>query len=66
MNRIGFTLLGLLSILLGGAIVLDPTVHNPILEYTIDFTGYNIPLGIFIILVGIGFIWTSLRRRNRK
>lgn len=66
MNRIGPILFGLLVIILGTAITLDPTVYNPILEYSFDFAGYNIPLGIFMIIIGLGFVWTSFRGKSRR
>jgi hypothetical protein len=62
----GFVLLGGLLVFLGIKIIRDPKLYSAIYQYTIDFTGYNIPLGIFIILVGIGFIWTSVSGKRRK
>ena len=66
MERIMFILLGGSLFILGFAIVVNPRFYDFIYNYYFDFTGYNIPLGIFIIVVGILFIWTSLKKRKSK
>jgi uncharacterized membrane protein len=58
--------LGFILIYLGIEILFDPRVYNPVYTYNFDFTGYNIPLGIFMIVVGIAFIWTTVKGKYRK
>ena len=66
MDRLGYIFLGLLLIYLGFEITLDPKVYNPIYDYHFDFTGYNIPLGIAMIILGVAFIWTEVKKKLRK
>ncbi len=65
-NKIGFTILGLILIFLGIGIINDPVICNDIYRVTLNATGYNVFLGIFMIIVGIAFIWTSFSSKNRK
>jgi hypothetical protein len=58
--------LGILLIIFGSLIIYQPAFYDRLYGIYFDFTGYNIPLGIFIIIVGIGFIWTSVRGKSRK
>lgn len=59
-------LLGVILIFLGFGIVFKPKFYSYKFDYVIDFTGYNIPFGIFIIIVGVFFIWTTLRKKPEK
>jgi hypothetical protein len=58
--------LGILLILVGLEVILYPVAYNPIYQYTFDLRGYNIPFGIFMILVGIRFLWISWTSRKKK
>ena len=66
MDRLGFVFLGLLLIYLGIEISIDPKVYNPIYDFQFDFTGYNIPFGIAMIILGVAFIWTEVKNRLKK
>ncbi|MEJ2184129.1 MAG: hypothetical protein P8Y66_11505 [Nitrospirota bacterium] len=66
MNRIAIVL-GIPLIVLGIMIIRDPVLHDPLLyQQDFDLRGYNIPFGIFMIAVGMGFVWTSWTSRKKK
>ena len=44
--------------------ILDPGFYDPRLGFYFDFSGYNVPFGIFIVAVGILFILVALRRKG--
>ncbi len=58
------------SIILGiGLIVLGPIIifgsnrlNVETWKVTLNFTGYNVLLGLFMIVVGIAFIWTTAQK----
>lgn len=55
-----FLLLGIALSLLGTNMFLQPRYYNPIYRLELDFTGYNVPFGILLIVVGVFFILTTL------
>jgi hypothetical protein len=61
-----FYLLGVVLIVLGVGIIIEPRYQHVTSGYYFDFTGYNIPLGIFIIGVGIFLLWTTLKINKGK
>lgn len=64
MDKIGPTLAGIALILFGISVILNPTSYGPIYRYLVDYTGYNIPLGVFIIGVGVLLLWTTLKKKK--
>jgi hypothetical protein len=66
MNKFVFIFLGIVWGLFGILIIIDPKFYSWRYNYYFDFTGYNIPLGIFMIVVGGLFIWTSLRKKKKE
>ncbi len=66
MERIIFLLLGTVLIVLGFGIIIEPKYQHVISGYLFDFTAYNIPFGIFMIIVGALLLWTSLKTKNEK
>lgn len=65
-EKIGPILLGIVLIFLGIGIIRDPVFYSYKFGRNFDFTGYNIPFGIFVLVVGILFIWATLRKRNKN
>jgi hypothetical protein len=65
-ERIIPILLGAFLTFFGFKIIFKPKYFNPIYEYFFDFSSYNIPFGIFMIIVGVLFIWTTLRRKKKE
>lgn len=65
MDKFFQTLLGIWLIIWGVIIIRDPK-FNSARFYYIDFTGYNVPLGIFLIVIGMSFIWLILKKRSKK
>lgn len=64
MEKIFQALLGICLIIFGMIIIRQPKFYSARFYY-IDFTGYNVPLGIFIITVGLCFIWLLFKRGKR-
>jgi hypothetical protein len=55
-------ILGLLMILFGFFINYTPRLYVPsVSDINLDFAGFNLSVGIFMIVVGVVLIWTSLR-----
>ncbi len=63
---IEFLFLGIVVILMGGRILYEPKFYSYKFQHDFDFTGYNIPLGIFMIVVGALFIWNFFKNKNEK
>jgi hypothetical protein len=62
MANIGF---GITFIIFGLIVITQPVLHGPLFyQYDFDLRGFNIPLGILMIIFGLGFIWTSLTSRK--
>ena len=61
-----FILLGAVLIVLGLGIIIEPRYQHVTSGYYFDFTGYNIPFGIVLIIIGGLFIWTTLRKKEDK
>jgi hypothetical protein len=59
-------ILGIILILLGIKVCYNPIFYDPLYQTTFDLRGYHIPLGIAMILSGIGFLWTSWTSRKKK
>ncbi len=66
MDKIGPTLAGIALIFLGIGVTLNPKSYGPIYRYLVDYTGYNIPLGIFVIGVGMLLLWTTFRKKGKS
>lgn len=58
--------LGILLIIFGIMIFIDPSFHSIAYDYTFDFSDHKVAFGGFLVLLGLGFLWTSLRERIRK
>ncbi len=58
-------LLGVILIFLGIGIIFDPKFYSYKFDYYFDFSGYNIPFGIFMMVVGVLFIWTTFKRKAK-
>ncbi len=54
-------LLGLLMILFGFFINIVPGFYEPINGSYFDFTGFNRPMGIIMVVAGAALIWKFLR-----
>ncbi len=57
-------ILGIILILAGVKIMFHPRFSD-ISGLNFDLTGYNMPLGIAMILIGMGFIWFSCKKKKR-
>ncbi len=61
-----FRIFGLLWILIGFMIILNPKFYSPTYHYYFDYTGYNIPFGAVLIVIGALFVWTTFRKKSQK
>ena len=66
MEKILPALLGCVLILYGIQVFLDPIYYDSKHGVTMDFTGINHPFGIFVIIVGCLFLWTTFRKKGGK
>ncbi|MDA8326795.1 MAG: hypothetical protein M0033_11335 [Nitrospiraceae bacterium] len=66
MNRLLNIAVGASLIIFGIIIMIHPRFYDSAYETYFDFTGYNIPLGLFMVVLGILFIWTELRRKRKN
>ncbi len=58
-------ILGVALLLLGIRIILKPELYNPVYRITWDTTGFNIPLGLVIAVIGVLFIRSAFIRKSR-
>jgi hypothetical protein len=60
------TFIGTVLTVGGLFIILKPKFYNPIYRYStyFDFTGYNIPLGICMIVLGLACLWTTWKGKH--
>jgi flagellar basal body-associated protein FliL len=65
MNRIINILFGVLLVIFGLGIVIQPRWYSTKYEYYIDVTGYSLPLGIAFMIIGIAFIYAELKQKNK-
>lgn len=66
MNRILYILLGIVLAVFGCAIIVQPRWHSSKYDYNFDFTGIHIPFGSALIIIGVIFIWSALRRKAKE
>lgn len=63
MEKLGWYLAAVSAIVLGIQIILHPVYYAPFRARYIDLTGFNIPLGLGFIIIGIVIL---LPRRKKK
>ena len=57
---------GIVFCLFGITIIFKPTFYSSQYSFFVDLTGYNVPLGIFVFLWGLGIIWTAIKSVKKK
>jgi len=57
---------GIALLILGIRIMYDPRIYNYVYRHEFDLSGFNIPLGIAIIVTGLLFLWWSFRGNSDK
>jgi len=65
-HKIGIILSGILLIIGGISVIVNPAFYHRIYQFYFDYTGYNIPLGIFMIGVGVLLLCTTLKEKKTK
>jgi len=60
-----YIILGCSLTILGIGIIYDPIFHDTKHNYIYDFSEIKWPFGIFLTLLGIGFLYFSLRKRSK-
>ena len=58
-----YIILGLSLAIFGIGIIYDPTFHDTKHNFIYDFSDVKWPLGIFLTLLGVAFLYFSLRRK---
>jgi hypothetical protein len=57
---------GIVVFIEGIHIVFNPEVYSPILKYTWDLTGYNVPFGIAVALAGAWLMWSAFKGKHKR
>ena len=63
MSNIPSIVLGSTLIIWGIEICFHPVYYSSKFGRTFDFTGINIPYGLFVAAVGVLFLWSSFRKK---
>ncbi len=64
MNKF-FPVIGGVSLIIFGIIrCFDPIFHDIKHGVTIDFTGFNIPFGLFCIIFGSLLLWSTFKKKK--
>ena len=63
MNKFFFAILGISLIIFGVGICFDPVFYDSRHGVIIDLTGFNIPVGLLSIIIGVSLIWTTFRKK---
>ena len=61
-DNLVYRFLGIVMISVGILICIDPIHYSHKFNRTFDFTGFNIPLGLAHIALGLGFVWSTFRK----
>ena len=62
MNRYIHIFLGLVLVIFGIGIIIQPRWYSSKYEQYFDFTGVHVPVGTFFIVIGLLFFWVVLRK----
>lgn len=65
MDKLINTILGGSLILFGAGICFDPVFYDSRHGMTIDLTGFNIPFGIFLVVIGSWLIWSTYKKKKQ-
>jgi hypothetical protein len=65
MNRLIVALTGLVTAIFGLSIITGPKFYDRLYARYWDFTEVRIPFGTALIIIGIIFIWSALRRKAK-
>ena len=65
MNKLTFAALGVALIASGITICFNPVLDCNLHGDMVDFTGFNVPLGLFHIAVGVLSIWSVFKKRKK-
>jgi hypothetical protein len=63
MDDFGPRFLGVVLILIGISLWINPQHYSTKYGVTFNFTDINIPCGFFLVALGVGFIWTTYRKK---
>ena len=65
MNKFFLSILGSSLIIFGFGIVMDPKFYDSKHGFQYDFTGFYLPFGGFLILIGSLILWSALRKKAK-
>lgn len=63
MNNLSYRVLGIVLILSGISVWLNPIKHSGTDLMTFDYTEIQIPMCMFLIIIGSAFIWSTFRKK---
>jgi hypothetical protein len=61
-----YIILGILLIICGGSTIIHSKYYSSRYDMYFDFSGIEWPFGGLLIILGIAFIWTEMRKRRTK
>jgi hypothetical protein len=59
-----YILIGISLVVFGIGILYDPIFHDTKHGFIHDFTGIKWPFGLFLMLIGLAFLYVSLRKKS--
>jgi hypothetical protein len=62
MKRIGDYFTAAILIILGLQCIFHPVYYSPFRARYIDLTGFNVPLGLGFVIIGIVFLWPKSKK----
>ena len=64
MNRISFLLLGIVTLVFGASIIINPQFFHSGYKFVFDFSSIKWPFGGGLIILGALFIWSYFRKQS--
>ena len=65
MNKIFVIILGVSLVLFGAGIIIDPEFYDSKHDFYFDFSGINVPFGVFLIVLGAVFLFLTFKRTDK-
>lgn len=65
-QRFGAILCGVVLVLFGVGVIINPKFYDRVLQFEFDYSAYNIPFGVFMIVFGIILFWTNIKTKNKE
>lgn len=64
MEKFSSIVLGIALIFYGARIWIDPVYYSDKFRMVMDFSDIRYPFSIFMIFLGVGFLWMTFRKKK--